>query len=270
MVRIQVISDIHLEFYSKINYEKILPIKGDILFLCGDISTAGSEKDFERLKNFLGWCSSNFQETFYVAGNHEFYTADTMKKSNTMDVIIHRLKNGLKIFKNVHFLSNNTAKLNVNGKTYLIIGTTLWADLSKTNQKEVQNIMNDYINIFVKDDSMKSGARRLKTSDVITLNKQAEMFIKRALTAATRLKIPTIVMSHHKPVVSKSSQSPLQLAYEVNMTHLMKSPMILWCFGHTHKAFDHKINGVRVYSNAFGYPNQQTHTGYTKGAVILI
>lgn len=270
MVKIQIISDIHLEFYSKVAYENILTPNAPMLFLCGDIHPAGSEKDFEKLKDFLGWCSMRYEQVFYVMGNHEFYTSEHARRANTMDVIIQRMRSGFKCFKNVHFLCNNATRITINKKPYCIIGTTLWTNLLKADQKYIQESMNDYANIYVKDAALKSGARRLRITDVMQFHKQAETFLKRSIGIATKENIPTIIISHHKPVISKTPTGPLQMAYEVDMTHLMNSPIILWIYGHTHKHHDQKIKGVRIYSNAYGYPGQQNQAGYVRGATILI
>ena len=68
-ITIQILSDIHLEFYK--TYPEFKP-HAKYLFLAGDIWTIDSKWDF-KVKKFLEYCSKNWEKTFYILGNHEFY-----------------------------------------------------------------------------------------------------------------------------------------------------------------------------------------------------
>jgi predicted phosphodiesterase len=75
-ITIQVLSDIHLEFYKK--FPKFKPL-AKYLFLAGDIGTIESKYD-QKIINFLSYCSENWEKTFYVLGNHEFYQTNKIAK----------------------------------------------------------------------------------------------------------------------------------------------------------------------------------------------
>jgi predicted phosphodiesterase len=72
-MKVQIISDIHLEHYDKgfRNFKSIVkPEEGcDILFLAGDIGNI----NHDTYKPFLSYVSNNWKEIYYVLGNHEFY-----------------------------------------------------------------------------------------------------------------------------------------------------------------------------------------------------
>jgi predicted phosphodiesterase len=72
-MKVQIISDIHLEHYDNgfRNFKSIIkPENGcDILFLAGDIGNI----NHDTYKPFLSYVSDNWKEIYYVLGNHEFY-----------------------------------------------------------------------------------------------------------------------------------------------------------------------------------------------------
>ena len=72
-MRIQYISDLHLEMYkenvSPDLFTKLIRPEAPYLALCGDIGIP----DFVNYENFLNWCSRRWTKVFLVAGNHEYY-----------------------------------------------------------------------------------------------------------------------------------------------------------------------------------------------------
>lgn len=68
-MRIQVLSDIHLE--EKAQIPSILPMS-DTLFLAGDIGVLGNNL----YESFINYCSKGWDIVFYVLGNHELYSKD--------------------------------------------------------------------------------------------------------------------------------------------------------------------------------------------------
>lgn len=72
-MKVQIISDIHLEMYSN-NFRDFKSIikkddECDILFMVGDIG----HLEHGTFKPFLDYVSSNWVDIYYVLGNHEFY-----------------------------------------------------------------------------------------------------------------------------------------------------------------------------------------------------
>lgn len=69
-----------------------------------------------------------------------------------------------------------------------------------------------------------------------------------------------IIFTHHKPYVEENKVlSDLDFAYQSNLNYIIKNPIILWCYGHTHIKDNIVINNVKIHSNPKGYPHQKTY-----------
>ena len=80
-MRIQYASDLHIEFKANTLYlqENPLSVVGDILVLAGDIMLFGKNSLAQHL--FFDWCADNFQETYIIPGNHEYYNGTELSDS---------------------------------------------------------------------------------------------------------------------------------------------------------------------------------------------
>ena len=254
-MNIQVISDVHLEFRDDTKKYKFIKPIAPILVLCGDISTCGSQPDFDRYMKFVLSLYDKFDHIICVTGNHEYYTSDTNKRANTMDIIDTRIRETFKKYPKLHFLNNNTLKLKIKQQLYFIVGSTLWTKItgSGNHLKQIQDTMNDYVNIFVDDYNTQSGSRRFRVDDMVKLHIKTESYVKRIIIKAKRENAKVIILSHHCPIISNDTNP----CYVVDMAHLIKPPVVLWCYGHTHIHYDNIINGVRIVSNPLGYPHQR-------------
>lgn len=72
-MRIQYMSDLHLEFQENSRYLKHneLPVTGDVLVLAGDIFYLKDK--IAPLTKFWKWASENYRQVLIVPGNHEYY-----------------------------------------------------------------------------------------------------------------------------------------------------------------------------------------------------
>ena len=111
-MKIQYCSDLHLEFPKNKEYIRINPIRpeGDILILAGDIVPFAVMDKYEDFFNYL---SDNFQMTYWIPGNHEYYHFDAINKSGTFSENIR---------SNVVLLNNTAVKL----QDTKFIFSTLW------------------------------------------------------------------------------------------------------------------------------------------------
>ena len=80
-MKIQYMSDLHLEFWENSRYIKhnAFPVMGDILVLAGDIFYLKDK--IAPLGNFWKWASENYRQVLIVPGNCEYYNyCDVMER----------------------------------------------------------------------------------------------------------------------------------------------------------------------------------------------
>lgn len=266
----QVVSDLHLEFYRN-PLEIKLKISSEYLALLGDICVCGNS-DIKNVEQFLDFYSPKYKLIFWIPGNHEFYT--NKKNPLTIEEIFIRIKVLVKKYANVIFLNNQHYDLAINNKYYRIIGTTLWTNIPEEKEKYVTEYLNDYQHIYVMGEGY-SGLvtfekpKKIKPIHVNLMYLKASKYIARHIRDST---LPLIIFTHHKPFLSDEkipSSMPARYAqhrdptgYEsdqiTKLTDKDKRKIAIWCYGHTHKHFEGEILGIRFFSNPKGYPGQQT------------
>ena len=134
MAKLQIISDIHLEYRSNIFK---FPKCGEYLALLGDIGHPNTEL----YKDFIKAQSERFTKVYVIAGNHEFY-GHSIRQSKAL------IKKACKeAGKNVIFLDNKFDYIDDN---VIVIGSTLWSKLDLTDD---WSFFSDVLNI--KDWSVK-------------------------------------------------------------------------------------------------------------------
>lgn len=245
MIQIQVVSDIHLEFYNttrKTPAKYIIPI-APILFLAGDIGYPGSSL----YKDFMVDMSSKFDHIFVITGNHEYYSTSARKWS--MAKTDEYMENLFTDLPNIHFLQNKSYYLTgYDDKTYKILGTTLWTSIKDKYAAKIQYFMNDYHKI-----------PGLNTSFTTQLHDTAVTWLKEEF----KEDIPTIVVTHHCPSLSPhatptNATPELQSAYQTDLEGIIPPHVIMWIYGHTHQFADFTAsnNSTRIISNPFGYKGE--------------
>lgn len=253
MLKLQIVSDTHLEFRK--NPEFLKPC-APILCLLGDICACGTPSEFKIFINFLKVISPKFQKIIHVAGNHEYYAGPRTGKrwENTYEGINAKLRLLTKAFPNYTFMSNNIYKLKVGSTLVFIIGTTLWSYIPPDKRPTVHTIMNDY-NMTYRIDGDK--IRKWNVNDTVKLHSNAVKLIKRTSAIAKKHNAKCILLTHHKPIMD-GPKTYHQHCYESNLAHLITSPIIFAAHGHTHKKYMKLINDVPVVSNPRGYPSERT------------
>ncbi len=237
----QLFSDIHFEF-SK-SYPKI-PQSTDYLFLAGDIG----KLHIDHYKDFFDYCSKNWKHTFYVLGNHEYYSGTT-----TYDVLNKKYHDFFESYENVHLLDNSSFELD----EYIIIGSTLW---SKCNYDDS---LNDFKSIKEYNDTK---TRKYGLS-IETFNKLYDDSAKYLIEEINKTTKKIIVMTHFPPLQGETSDpiyadddgdiknyfaSNLLLDDKIN-----KENIICWIYGHTHYSNDFYFDKIRMLSNQIGYSDEK-------------
>lgn len=274
MVSIQIVSDLHLEFRGD-NFKSLIKPSAPILFLLGDISACGMPIPWETYKNFIKYISTKFTHIFHVPGNHEYYTTNrNITIDDTISGIDNKIRSFAKGIPNLYFLNNDSVRLKINSKKYIFIGSTLWSYVRNKDHKIIQSSMNDYSNIYVNNEidisnQLNKQTRRYNIKDMQKLHIKSVKYISNIIK---RIKPDehAILLTHHKPISTLDiEKNIINQAYETDLSGIIiKHPIKLACYGHTHVKFDKIINGVRCFSNPKGYPGQ--HTGFNKTCNIIV
>ena len=233
-MKIQLASDLHLEFLQRFPGEQLIAPApdADVLVIAGDIA-----KGTDAIGLFKSWPVP----VVYVAGNHEFYGnhwADLRAK-------LLRAANGT----NVHFLDNESVV--IGGVRFL--GSTLWTDFrvkgfTQSNAMDaVERALNDYRLI-------RTSKGTLSTRDTLDDHEPSRAWLRAELERP--LVGRTVVVTHHGPhplsIHSRYNESAVNAGFVSDLSELL--PMArLWLNGHVHDSFDYVVSGCRVVANPAGY-----------------
>lgn len=250
-MRIQVLSDIHLE--EKTEIPTIVPTS-ETLFLAGDIGVLGHEL----YETFINYCSNNWDTVFYVLGNHELYST-----TKSIDELIDDYKDFFGKFHNIVLL--DSSKCQYGG--YQIIGCTFWG-----NFKGDKHISGSPKKIHVREngDLVSIGGDRLTM-----MNVASQQWILENIHPV----LPTIILTHFPLTLENDKVRQVKYRDEdQNVLHeygadmsLTTTNQVVCISGHTHFSHDFNKNGVRYISNQLGY-NHEAKSGlcdYKEGSYDL-
>jgi predicted phosphodiesterase len=232
-MKIQVLSDIHLEFLKRVPE---FPILGDHLILAGDIGYAGSPNWYR----FLRDCQAKYKKVFYVAGNHEFYGGSYSDRMNVLrsDDI------------GITFLEKDY--IDIDGTDLRIMGTTLWTDVPVEEMYSISQIMSDYKKI-------RCSGRQLKVDDTNYFHRQARSYLDAQINKCSEDGKKAIVITHHLPsfqMVSAKYRNENNYGFASDCDALIRDPVKLWVCGHSHTQMERDINDVKVVMASLGYPSE--------------
>ena len=237
-MRLHVLSDLHLE-YAPFSAPDV---NADAVLLTGDTAPgiAGIE-----------WATQAFngRPVLYLAGNHEFY-------GHSLPALTDDLRQAAAA-SSVHVLENDVVV--ISGTRFL--GCTLWSDFElagRSERKRSMNVCGRVVNDFKmirKSDS----ERTLQPQDTLERHQQSRDWLRDQL--ATPFDGPTVVLTHHAPLVGERPSNPVLAAiggaFSSDLTALMSGDAAaLWVFGHVHRCVDVRVNGTRLLSNQRGYPHE--------------
>lgn len=235
-MKLQIASDLHLEFFQRLfpGERLISPAHGaDLLVLAGDIANG-----VEAIELFRDWPVP----VLYLAGNHEFYG----HAIEQVRIDLRKAAAGT----SVTFMDNDV--VDFGGVRFL--GTTLWTDyrleLNRTQRQLMENAelrINDHYRIRCSDGKF-TAERALAEHEI------ARAWLAHVLDKPYDGK--TVVVSHHGPhplsVHPRYVGEALNAAFVSNLTELLPKAD-LWIHGHVHDNFDYRVAGCRVVANPRGY-----------------
>lgn len=252
-MKIQYCSDLHLEFQENKNYLKHFPLKpeSEILLLAGDIVLFKTMKTHD---DFFNYCSDNFETTYWIPGNHEYYHYDLTDVKTPLYE---------KPRENVLLLNNQT----VTYKNVELVFSTLWSHIPPQYEWIVQQSVNDFHLI-------KNNGKKFITADFNALHKNDFDFLKNALAKPTDKQ--RIVVTHHVPTLmhypEQYRNSNINSAFAVELFDTIESSNAsYWIYGHHHcntPAF--KIGNTTMLTNQLGYVQQNEHQLFNPSAIIEI
>jgi predicted phosphodiesterase len=274
---IQYVSDTHIELkpirssthspYPLIPVAKDLEsgLPANVLVLAGDIGNLRG--DYKRvLRDFLLYCSENWENVVYVPGNHEWY--HSRKTHQTLEEEYKELCESIPK-KNVFWL-NQSMKIIKGVRFY---GTMLATNLPLTGNYA---ILNDFSSIHTKN--------QLQWTTNMTLQSWNEEFSKPShrwltgilneITTNEFLKdTPIVLITHFPPIRTGTShpkyntQSEDIKQYFANDLHdtllrerLPKGSVVI--SGHTHYCYDILLDDIRYVSHQMGYQEEIEDTGF--------
>lgn len=286
-MRIQIVSDLHLEF-SDINIQNTN--NADVLILGGDICVAQDLHDHpepnntadqaviaagtglgrrqqsaQRYRDFFKRCSFQFPHVIYIAGNHEFYNGKFYAG-------IEYLREECAKYSNVYFLENDTKVID----DVTFVGATLWTDMNKGDpltMHAIEGMMNDFR--IIKND--KRNYAPMSARDVASRHARTLGYFRSVLAEQHDRKF--VVVGHHSPSFQSvhdlyKDQYLMNGGYHSDLSEfIMDHPQIkLWTHGHTHHPFDYMIGETRVVCNPRGYENDgyNEDTGWDPEKVIEV
>ena len=210
----QVLSDLHLELFPGFRLDPA-QATAPYLLLAGDIGTPGSGE----YASFLQHCSTLFERVFVVLGNHESYGASLGDAKDAAASACSQLVN-------VTLLDMDT--VDIPEANVRVAGCTLWSHVTPVQRKDVQCFIADY--------------RKIKGFDVedgLDLHREHVAWLGGELKRAEDDGVRLVVLTHHAPLLDGTSapcqdNSPLMSAFATDLPHLLRPPVALWVYGHTH------------------------------------
>lgn len=244
MVRIQVLSDLHLELLHMSElWFKFYHIDCDVLCICGDIGNIYSDVFW----SFINYARKKAQYVLLVTGNHDYW-------GNSLLQIDYDLKEKLGAFNNVFHLQKDVFFFG----GYAFLGCTLWSQVPAQYWDQFERGFPDFSKI--------RGFSPFSMN--ITHNDHVE-WLRSALAECKKQKLKPIVLTHYSPVFNISTSprhknSISQHMFSTDMSELF--PLVhTWLFGHTHydvtghmfQVKDHSIEFPTMFiTNQQGYPSQ--------------
>jgi len=250
-MKIQYASDLHLEFPQNKAFIKANPLIpcAEVLLLAGDIVLFA---EMDKHKDFFNYISDNFQTTYWLPGNHEFYHFDAATKSGELFE---------KIRSNV-FLVNNTV---IEHQNIDLIFSTLWSKISPANQWQIERGLSDF-------QVIKYNGYRFSTDKYNELHNNSINFITTALQQHNTNK--TVVVTHHVPTLLNYPPmykgSDLNEAFAIELFDTIEPSTIdYWLYGHHHfNTPNFTIGNTQMLTNQLGYVQRNENQFFSHNKVI--
>jgi len=241
-MKIQFVSDLHLEFADNRAYLKAHPLKisGDILLIAGDsayLDVPESGRNTYSQYEFWNWASQNYRQVIVCLGNHDFYGYYDL--ATMPDGYCKQIRH------NVHAYYNKVVPID----DIDIIISTLWSFIEPFDAYHTEKGVSDFYRILY-------NGHRLTADDFNNEHERCFDFIRKAVKESkARTKI---VLTHHVPTQLCTAEefrgSTINGAFTVELgKYIAKSDINYWIYGHSHRNIDEEIGKTHILSNQLGY-----------------
>jgi len=260
-IRIQFVSDLHLEFPENRIFleDHPLEVTGDILLIAGDtayLDLPDSNKDIYSQYAFWDWASEHYKQVIVCFGNHDFYGYYDL--ASTSDGYCKTIRH------NVHGYYNSVIHL----ENADIIVSTLWSHIEPDKSYSTERSVSDFYRI-------KYNGHRLTADDFNLEHERCLSFVKDAVVKSKAGK--KIVLTHHVPTMLCTAEefksSIINGAFTVELgDYILGSGIDYWIYGHSHRNIDTQIGHTHVLSNQLGYVayNEHQTNGFNPGKMFEI
>ncbi|MBT0810733.1 metallophosphoesterase [Litoribacter ruber] len=250
-MRVQYLSDLHLEFPENREHLKQNPIKplAEYLIIAGDLVPF---RIMDRHTDFFDYLSDNFEQVYWLPGNHEYYHNDLSHRSGQLHEQIR---------SNIHLINNRViGKGNVK-----LIFSTMWSAIKPQNAFFLQQGLMDF-------QTIKLNGKPFSVEDFNQLHINSLNFIKKEIPDGFKEKI--IVVTHHVPTfIHYPEKYKTNILNEGFATELF--PWIqthgpnYWIYGHHHtNTEDFLIGDTLMLTNQLGYVAKGEHKCFQSGKVL--
>ena len=243
-MRIQILSDLHIEF--KGNTIPALAPDVELVILAGDLAPVRTRHVGDIAERWRG-----AKHILYVPGNHEFYGDDIEDSHRELARQCQRYGVTLP----------DRQAVAIDGLHF--IGATLWTDFLLDGivaehwaHHEARRKVSDFMGA-IRDRSAPGGL--LTTRETTLRHAEDRSFIEEQLREAHDAGLTPIVITHHAPsprcVQPWYAGSALNAAFASDLDRLIaRYQPPLWVHGHMHDSVDEMLGETRVVANPQGYP----------------
>ena len=254
MVRIQILSDLHLELLNMSQlWFRVYPIDCDILCICGDIGDPYSDAFW----SFIDYARNRARYVLLVTGNHDYWGSGTEQIDFTLKQRISGMdkpfEQKLRAMNNVFHLQKDIFFYG----GYAFIGCTLWSNIPAQYWDMLAGFPD-----FSRIQNFSPLAMNINHDD-------HKKWLKNSLEECKRRELKPIVLTHYSPVhnITTSPRYKNDISQHMFCTDMSELfPLVhTWLYGHTHYDVDGHLFRVKDHSTIFitnqkGYPDSVNKT----------
>jgi len=249
MMRLKIVSDLHLEAPAAYDVFEIRPDDAQHRALLGDI---GYTKD-PGLYQFLSHQLLHFTIVFFVLGNHEPYQSNWPSAVAQINQFSQEINSARCHNPNLgEFVFLNRTRYDIS-TSVSILGCTLFSSILPEQHDHVSFGVNDFYHIA---DWSVEKHREAHSRDVTWLDDH----VSAIASAEPQRKV--VILTHYSPTVDPRSIDPTHRGRNISSgfstdlaNHVCwnSRSVALWAFGHTHFNCDFDTDGKRIFTSQRGY-----------------